>query len=67
MVRTIRENKIIVKVNHSNQLMVDVSENQMIQLFKNNYKRPPKNIKEAEAFLQLVIAKQLLKRGLIKV
>jgi phosphate starvation-inducible membrane PsiE len=62
----INESKIIVEVNRLNQLSIDVSEYQMIRLFINKHKRPPKNRLEAEAFLQLVIANQLIKRGLIK-
>lgn len=63
---TMNEDKIMVKVNRFNQLSVDVSEYQMNRLFTNKHKRPPKNRLEAEAYLQLIIASQLLKRGLIK-
>lgn len=61
-----QEKEMFIGVNHRNQLVVDMSEKQMNDLFVKRFKRPANSSRELEAFLQQLIASQLVNHRLIK-
>lgn len=60
------EKDMFIGVNHRNQLVVDMSAEQMNAMFVKRHKRPPASSSELEVFLKQLIAKQLVNSGLIK-
>lgn len=60
------ENDMFIGVNHRNQLVVDMSEEQMNAMFVKRHKRGATSRRELETYIQQLVANQLANRRLIK-
>lgn len=64
--RTIERDGIHVKINSRNQLVVDMSIEQMNALYLKHRGRMPANRTEAEDFINTMVFKKLIQNGIIK-
>lgn len=60
------EKDMFIGVNHRNQLVVDMSTEQMDAMFNKRHKRPAANKEELDVFLKELVATHLVNRRLIK-
>lgn len=59
------QNDMFIGINKRNEVVIDMSIQQMNILFFKNHNRQPNGVKEIDVFIKSLITKQLVERGLI--